>query len=627
MCGIAGFVSLSGRPADRARVAAMIGTLRHRGPDDTGIAIDGPAALSAARLSIIDVAGGHQPIAIDGGITVAQNGEIYNYVELRAELERAGRVFRTSSDTEVIAHLYAEHGLDAFARMRGMFAIAIWDGPRQRLVLGRDRVGKKPLYYAHRDSEVLFGSETKALLAALEQTPAIDAAALLSFFTFGYVAGGHSVFRGIGRLAPGAALVVDVPRRSVAVAPFWEWPTPPLRATMDEREAVERLRAELDEAVRIRLRSDVPLGAFLSGGMDSAAVLALMARHSSRPVKTFTIGFGDAAYDEVDEARATARHFGAEHHEQIVSPDCVRVAETLAHHYDEPFADASAIPTFYVSALARRHVTVALSGDGGDELFAGYTPYATALERVGTRATDALRAVVAAGSRCVPVHARGKGRLSTMALGPEAWFVWRRTVFPDYLLEAVVDADIRRAGGVLPERSAVRDVRAAGGPLLARLQRWDQQHYLPDDILVKVDRASMAHSLEARCPILDHRVVELAAQQPSARHGDRTTTKRLFRQVIAPWVPADVLSRPKRGFGVPLRRWFHDGLIGWAREILMDSRSVQRGWTNRRQVTTLLRQHEDGSRDHAKRIWALVCLELWARAHVDRAAATQRACA
>jgi asparagine synthase (glutamine-hydrolysing) len=387
------------------------------------------------------------------------------------------------------------------------------------------------------------------------------------------------------------------------------------------------MRAELDEAVRIRLRSDVPLGAFLSGGMDSAAVLALMARHSPRPVKTFTIGFGDAAYDELDAARATAAHFGAEHHEQIVSPDCVQVAETLAHHYDEPFADASAIPTFYVAALARQHVTVTLSGDGGDELFAGYTPYAAALERVGSMATGALRAVVGIGSRCVPVHARGKGRLSTMALGPEAWFVWRRTVFPDYLLEAVVDGDVRRAGRTLPEHEAVREIRSAGGSLLSRLQQWDKGHYLPDDILVKVDRASMAHSLEARCPILDHRVVELAAMQPSSRHGDRVTTKRMFREVIAPWVPPGVLARPKRGFGVPLRRWLHDGLIGWAREILLDSRSAQRGWTNTRQVSTLLEQHEQGTRDHAKRIWALVSLELWARAHVDRAHTHQRACA
>ncbi|HKB13480.1 MAG TPA: asparagine synthase (glutamine-hydrolyzing) [Vicinamibacterales bacterium] len=627
MCGIAGFVSLTGRPADRNRLAAMIATLRHRGPDDTGLSTEGPAALSAARLSIIDVAGGHQPIAIDGGITVVQNGEIYNYVELRAELERAGRIFRTSSDTEVIAHLYAVHGVRAFERMRGMFAVAIWDAPQQRLVLARDRVGKKPLYYAKRNGEVVFGSEVKALLAVADAPPAVNAAALLSFFTFGYVAGEQSIFDGIERLPPGSALVVDVARGGVAASPYWQWPIAPAHTEMDAGEAVERLRAEVDESVRIRLRSDVPLGAFLSGGMDSAAVLALMARHSRRPVQTFTIGFGDAAYDEIDDARATARHFGADHHEQIVSPDCVAVAGALAYHYDEPFADASAIPTYHVAALARQHVTVALSGDGGDELFAGYTPYTSALEREGSIATGALRAIAAVGSRCVPVHARGKGRLSTMALGPEAWFVWRRTVFPDYLLHAVVDGDLQRAGGPLPERAAVHDIRAGAGSLLSRLQQWDKRHYLPDDILVKVDRASMAHSLEARCPLLDHRVVEIAAMQPSARHGDRATTKRLFRDVIAPWVPPAVLTRPKRGFGVPLRRWLNEGLMGWAREILMDSRSVQRGWTNRRQVATLLRQHETGARDHAKRIWALVCLELWARAHVDRAAAHQRACA
>jgi asparagine synthase (glutamine-hydrolysing) len=627
MCGIAGFVSLTGAPPDRRRLAAMIATLRHRGPDDTGLAIDGPAALAAARLSIIDVAGGHQPIAVDGGITVAQNGEIYNYVELRDELERRGCVFTTSSDTEVIAHLYAVHGVAAFEQMRGMFAIALWDAPNARLVLARDRVGKKPLYYTQCNGEVLFGSETKALLAALATPPGVNAQALLSFFTFGYVAGMHSAFDGVFRLTPGAMLVVDARRGTVTETPFWRWPAAAEQPLMDERVAIERLRAELDEAVRIRLRSDVPLGAFLSGGMDSAAVLALMTRHSARAIKTFTIGFGDPAYDELADARATAAHFGADHVERVVSPDCVEVAHTLAHHYDEPFADASAIPTFYVAALAREHVTVALTGDGGDELFAGYTPYTAALDREGSAATGALRAVVGAGSRYVPVHARGKGRLSTMALGPEAWFVWRRTVFPDYLLQAVVEPELVAAANPLPERRAVHDIRSAHGSLLARLQHWDKLHYLPDDILVKVDRASMAHSLEARCPILDHRVVELAAMQPASRHGDRHATKRLFREVIAPWVPADVLARPKRGFGVPLRRWFHEGLIGWARDILLDTRASQRGWTRARQVATLLRQHETGARDHASRIWALVCLELWARAHVDRAHTGERVCA
>src|SRR3989442_2535974 len=620
MCGIAGFVSLTGRPPDVGRLERMIATLRHRGPDDRGTFTDAVTALGAARLSIIDVAGGHQPLSIDGGaVTVVQNGEIYNYVELRAELERSGRRFATACDTEVIAHLYATEGIDGFRKMRGMFAVAIWDAPRRRLVLARDRAGKKPLYYLQKSGELLFASETKAILSGLSDTPPVSAEALVNFFTFGYVAGDAAAFEGMRRLRAGTGLVVDVAAGTSRIEPFWRWPAGADADAMPEAEAIERLRAELTEAVRIRLRSDVPLGAFLSGGMDSAAVLALMTKQSAQPVKTFTIGFGDPAYDELVEARATATVFGADHHEQVVTPDCIRIAETLAVQFDEPFADASAIPTFYVAALARQHVTVCLTGDGGDELFAGYTPYADALARVGSMPVDALRTMIGAGARYVPVHARGKGRLSTMALGPEAWFVWRRTVFPDYLLETVVERDVLNAAGPLPEQQAVADLRSARGTLLSRLQRWDQRHYLPDDILVKVDRATMAHSLEARCPILDHKVIELAARQSSARHGDASTTKRLFREVIRPWVPPAVLDRPKRGFGVPLRRWFQAQMIEWARDILFDPRSRQRGWTRPGQVAALLQQHTDGSRDHAKRIWALGCLELWARTHVDRA--------
>ena len=627
MCGIAGFVSLTGKPAEQSRLAAMVGILRHRGPDDHGLFTDGVAAVGAARLSIIDVAGGHQPISIDGGaITVAQNGEIYNYVELREELRRAGRHTATACDTEVIGHLYATEGIAGFKRMRGMFAVAIWDAPRQRLVLARDRVGKKPLYYYQCNGEWLFGSEIKAILAVLESAPPVNAGALLDFFTFGYVAGKQAIFEGMHRLEPGTAVVVDTRTGNVTHERYWSWPDGAVADGRSEEDVIDALRAELDTAVRIRLRSDVPLGAFLSGGMDSAAVLALMARHSTRPVQTFTIGFGDPAYDEVDEARSTAEAFGADHHEQIVTPDAVKVAEALAFHYDEPFADASAIPTYYVSELARKHVTVCLSGDGGDELFAGYTPYADALKRVGSTGERALRTVIQAGARMVPVHARGKGRLSTMGLGPEGWFVWRRTVFPDYLLEAVVAPDVVNAG-VLPERAAVEQIRTGGGTLLSRLQHWDQQHYLVDDIMVKVDRATMAHSLEARCPLLDHHVIELAGAQASIRHGDAHTTKRLFRKVIEPWVPAAVLSRPKRGFGVPLRRWFQEGMVRWARDILVDPRTRQRGWTQSTEVSALLQQHEEGSRDHAKRIWALVCLELWARQHVDRVQTGARACA
>ena len=621
MCGIAGFVSLTGQRPDPARLSTMIATLDHRGPDDRGSFVAGPAALGAARLSIIDVKGGHQPISIEGGaVTVAQNGEIYNYVELRDELERKGCTFATACDTEVIAHLYAREGTAGLARMRGMFAAAIWDAARERLVLARDRVGKKPLYYLHSNGELLFGSETKAILAALESPPPVSPGALLDFFTFGYVAGERAVFKDMRRLTPGCTLSVDLRSGAVTCEPYWVWPERAESDVLPLADAIERLRAELTEAVRIRLRSDVPLGAFLSGGMDSAAVLALMTAQSTRPVKTFTIGFGDREYDEVADARSTAAHFGADHHEQIVTPDCITVAERLAVHYDEPFADASAIPTFYVAELARRHVTVCLTGDGGDELFAGYTPYVDAMARDRSALERALRPLAAVGARFVPVHARGKGRVTLWSLGPEQWFVWRRTVFPQYLLEAVVADDLLATARRWPEQSAVDGIRAAGGSLLPRLQQWDQHHYLPDDILVKVDRATMAHSLEARCPLLDHKVIELAAAQSPARQSAGFTTKRLFREVIGPWVPRDVLDRPKRGFGVPLRRWFHEEMLGWARDILLDPRTVQRGWTKPSAVRTLLRQHQDASRDHAKRIWALTCLELWARRHVDKGA-------
>ena len=601
----------------------MIDALRHRGPDDKGVWSSGPAAIGAARLSVIDVSGGHQPMSIDGNrVTVVQNGEIYNYVELRRDLERRGRSFATESDTEVIAALYAEHGTAAFRQMRGMFAVAIWDGPRERLVLARDRVGKKPLYYTHTADGLWFASETKALRAALPHTE-VAMRPLLEFLTFGYVAGEDAIFEGIRRLPPGTFATLER-GQPLRIERYWTWPASG-DVSVADGEYLDRLGAAIDEAVRIRLRSDVPLGAFLSGGLDSAAVLALMAKHSSRPVQTFSIGFGDPEYDELDAARVTAHAFGAEHREAVVQPDCVAIADRLAWHYDEPFADASAIPTFVVAELARRHVTVCLTGDGGDELFAGYTPYAQALGRSTAAVTRGVRALVGAGARCVPVHARGKGRLQTLALGPEGWFVWRRTVFPDYLLRRIANPDLLGASRPAPQAEATDGLTGADGPLLARLQRWDQQHYLPGDILVKVDRATMAHSLEARCPLLDHVVIEAAAQQSASQHATATATKLLFKRLVGPWLPPETLSRPKMGFGVPLRRWFNGTLIEWAREIVLDRRSRQRGWTESREAARLLDQHEQGTRDHSKRIWALVCLELWARQHVD-ATTSVRAC-
>jgi asparagine synthase (glutamine-hydrolysing) len=623
MCGIAGYLRFDGGPAAVERIGRMIGTLAHRGPDDAGVFVDGPAALGAARLSIIDVAGGHQPISVgDGAVTVAQNGEIYNYVELQRELVSEGVRLQTSCDTEVIGHLYARDRERAFRRLRGMFAIAIWDRRERRLILARDRVGKKPLYVWTSKNEILFGSEAKAILAVLDRVPEISGSALLGFLTFGCVSGGDSIFSGMSRLEPGTWLAVSPDGRSDG-GRYWEWPSPGPTDALSHDEAVERLRHELTEAVRIRLRSDVPLGAFLSAGIDSATVLSLMARMSPRPVKTFTIGFGDPDYDELQGARDTAASVGADHTEWVVTPDCVRVAERLAYFYDEPFADASAIPSYYVAELAHRDVTVVLTGDGGDELFAGYLPYAQALARAEGTGASAVRGIAGALASMLPAHARGKSRLEMMARGPAAWFVWRRTVFPLHLLKQVVEPALLEAVSRLPEAESVTGLLSSRAPLLTALQQWDQRYYLPDDILVKVDRATMAHSLEARCPLLDHQVIEHACRQTARSHGDAQTTKRLFREVVKPWVPAAVLDRPKAGFGVPLRRWFHEGLLGWARDILTDRRSVQRGWTRAAEVDVLLAQHEQGTRDHAKRIWALVCLELWARRHVDRPPAVE----
>jgi len=541
---------------------------------------------------------------------------------LQRELAADGVALRTACDTEVIGHLYARHRERAFTHLRGMFAIAIWDRVGRQLVLARDRVGKKPLYVFKTDRELLFGSEAKAILAVLDRVPDVFGPALLSFLTFGCVAGDDSMFTGMTRLEPGSWLRVGADGRSSADR-YWSWPSRDDRPVLSHDEAVEQLRAELTEAVRIRLRSDVPLGAFLSGGVDSAAVLALMSKLSPNPVRTFTIGFGDPEYDEVQAARDTAAHFNAQHEEWIVTPDAVKVAERLAWHYDEPLADASAIPTYYVAELARRHVTVVLTGDGGDELFAGYRPYAQALARSGAPGQSALRRLVGVAADLLPAHARGKSRLETMSLGPEAWFVWRRTVFPLYLLKDVVDPAVLDSVSELPEAAIVRRLLSSRGELLTNLQQWDQRHYLPDDILVKVDRATMAHSLEARCPLLDHHVIEIACRQPSASHGDAQTTKRLFKEVVRPWVPAAVLERPKSGFGVPMRKWFAESLLGWARDILTDRRTDQRGWTRPGEVRRLLAQHENRSRDHASRIWALVCLELWARRHLDRQPAAE----
>ena len=602
----------------------MSATLVHRGPDSAGTTLEDGAGLAARRLAIIDLETGDQPIANeDGTLHVVQNGEIYNYPDLRRELEHAGHRFHTHGDTEVLVHAYEEWGDTFPRRLRGMFAIAIWDAPRRRLVLARDPYGIKPLYYRAASGEIAFASELRALPRG-----EIDLEALDCFLAFNFVPAPYSIFRATRKLEPGHVLVWERGETTVTrYAQLRPTAAPEVRRE-EEAELVEELRARLRDSVRAHLVSDVPVGVLLSGGVDSGALAALAAQESSEPLRTFSIGFEESSFSELGEARRVADLYGTRHRELVVRPNAALLLPALADAFDEPFADSSALPTYLVSQLAAQDVKVALSGEGGDELFGGYYTYVADLlaERAGGLARLARPVVdrLPSSDRRVPLEYKAKRFVRAAHLPPlERHHAWKE-IFSDAARSELTG----RAATTGP--LAVLDMPYAAGEgaeLLTRLQYVDFSVHLVDDLLTKTDRASMAHSLEARCPILDHRVVELAAAQPSERHANAGITKRLLREVVRPWVPAEVLQRPKRGFGVPLRSWFKGGLTAWARDILLDSRSRQRGWTQTQQVSALLEQHERGTRDHAKRIWALVSLELWARRHLDSVSSPARRCA
>jgi asparagine synthase (glutamine-hydrolysing) len=635
MCGIAGFVGTDSLPSAAEReavLATMCRRIRHRGPDDQGTLVAGDAALGMRRLSIIDLAGGHQPLSgCDPALSIVFNGEIYNYRELQADLESRGHRFRTHSDTEAIVHAYEEFGDACVDHLRGMFAFAVWDSRARRLFAARDRAGKKPLYYAHTAGGALvFGSELKSLLAhpALSARE-IDHLALDAYLTLGYVPDPLCVFRGVRKLPPGHTLAFD--GRRVTVRQYWDFPlTHDGDGEGDGRSAedyLEELRALLEESVRLRLISDVPLGAFLSGGVDSSAVVGLMARNSTRPVKTFSIGFNEDTYDELKYARAAARHFGTDHHEFVVTPDICDVIDELVWHFDEPFADSSAIPTYTVSKLARRHVTVALSGDGGDELFAGYTRYLIDRDRAGfARLPRALRSgVMRPLSRGLPHAAWGRNYLHNVSLDPTERYLDSVSVFTSLARRSLYTADFRArlgAGGGFA-LGLFRDCAARAGaerdPVGALLYT-DAKTYLPGDILTKVDRMSMAVSLEARSPLLDHKLIEFAARIPSSLKLRGRETKHVFKRALEGLVPDEILHRRKQGFGVPIDQWINRQLRSRTRETLTEPRARQRGFVEPRHVSTLLSEHERGRRDHSLQLWSLFVLELWHRAFVDNPA-------
>lgn len=620
MCGIAGIVdSESTARVDPSVIHHMCETIVHRGPDEEGMYVKDGVGLGMRRLSVIDVAGGHQPVHNERRtVWVVFNGEIYNFPELRAELETRGHLFYTNSDTEVIVHLYEEMGANCVQKLRGMFAIALYDEPRRRLLLARDRLGKKPLLYAVRNRRLVFGSEIKALQAAAPDLAEVDREALLSFFYFGYIPDPLTAFRPIRKLLPG--FVLEFFDGQIHLQRYWDLPDFGTIEPKSEEECLENLENRLAEAVRIRLISDVPLGALLSGGVDSSTVVALMARFTSAPVKTFSIGFTRQDFNEAPFARALAEKFGTEHHELIVEPNMSETLDKLTRSLEEPFGDSSMLPTYLVSCEARRYVTVALSGDGGDELFAGYDRYQVQLRRNKVAH--------------VPEFA-GRGYRNRIYPRLPSGFLGRKLLFnislasSDRYLDSIayLPADARERCLFSKEFLDFADEVPSPFQLfrayleerpdldsLSRIQFLDTKTYLPGDILTKVDRMSMATSLEVRSPLLDHIIVEWAARlSPSwkIRFGERKYILRKLARKLG--VPSDILDRPKQGFAMPLIHWWRRELKQDLLEILFEPRAVQRGYFEPAALRQLVSEHQSGRRDHSAQIWLLLIFELWHR--------------
>ena len=627
MCGISGLYHVAPvRPASRSCVEGMAAVLAHRGPDDGTVYLDGPVGLGHRRLSIIDVAGGAQPIFNeDRSKAIIFNGEIYNFRPLTEHLKQRGHIFQTHSDTEAILHAYEEYGEDCVRHLRGMFAFAIWDAAKQELFLARDRVGIKPLYYRWDGSTFSFASEIKGILAAPGVSRQIDPLALDDYLTYLYIPAPRTIFRDIRKLHAGHTLTVG---RDGPLEPREYWD---LRFTssngLGEEEAAGLLLEKLRESVATHLESEVPLGAFLSGGIDSSAVVGLMAGLMDRPVITASIGFRDPSHDELPYARAVADRFRTAAYEKTVDPSAALILDRLAWHYDEPFADSSAVPTYYVSQTARQRVTVALSGDGGDENFAGYRRYAFDLRENFVRGLVPAflrRPVFRALGRLypkadyLPQVFRGKAFLSNLARDPVDAYFFSVSAFDDNEKQRVLGADVARQLGDYRTADLFRDVyqRAPARDHLSRIQYLDIKTFLVDDILTKVDRAAMAVSLEVRCPLLDHVFMEYAAGIPSELKLSGSAGKRIFKQALKKHLPDDILYRPKMGFGVPVPEWLRGDLKNYARELVLEGDATRR-YLSRPSVERLWREHASGLRNRATELWVIMMLNLWHRRFVE----------
>ena len=632
MCGIAGLVDFDGPHAPESLVRAMCTAMCHRGPDDEGVmAIPRQAAphepraiLGNRRLSIIDVAGGRQPIGNeDGTIWVVQNGEIYNFRELRDRLEASGHTFTTHSDTEILVHLYEELGDEFVRELDGMFALALWDDRRKRLLLARDRFGKKPLLYAEAGGRLYFGSEFQAILADPAMHRDIDHDALDEYLSFMSVPAPQTIYRQIRKLPPAHVLVRDA--QGTRIKRYWSLAFLP-KLQIDEEEAAREVRRLLTEAVRKRLISEVPLGAFLSGGVDSSAVVAIMAGLVGGRVKTFSIGFDDPRFNELPHARRVAEQYGCDHHEFQVQPRAIDIVSTLVKHYGEPYADSSAIPTFYLAQLTRQHVTVALNGDGGDESFAGYGWHlGSRLAEQWQSVPSALRgAAEHAAAALAPFSSHRRSPIARLSRFMAAASQPRAARYRHWLSIFTADLKAELYASPRPPRPDPIEAIFAAVPRLDAVDAMlhaDMEWYLPTDLLVKVDIATMANSLEARSPFLDWRLTEFAARLPSRFKVKGRTSKYILKKAVADLIPAGNMHRPKQGFAVPVGPWFRGELKDFLADHILDARCRSRGLFKPAAVQRLFDDHQRGAGDYAHQLWTLLMLELWFREFIDQAPA------
>jgi asparagine synthase (glutamine-hydrolysing) len=626
MCGIVGKLVAPGRGSlEREVLERMCAALEHRGPDSRGLFLEGNVGLGIQRLRVVDLVTGDQPIFNeDGSVVVVLNGEIYNFQELRERLRGQGHRFATDGDTEVIVHLYEEHGVRCVRHLHGMFAFALWDKRRRRLLVARDRIGKKPLFYAIDQGGVCFSSELRSLLEDCDTKRVVDPRAIDYYLSYGYVPAPLSIFKDVQKLPPAHTLVFE--HGEATVARYWRLDFSRKLRVSDPRELHEPIREHLRRATRRRMIADVPVGAFLSGGIDSSAVVAAMAEASSSPVKTFSIGFESEAFDELRHAQRISEEFGTEHHEFVVRPDAIEMVPRIVRQYGEPFADASAIPSFYLSELTRSKVTVALNGDGGDESFGGYTRYVA--NRLGARLDRlplGLRRALAAsagrlgGGQLESVSNKARRLMEGLPLGPaaryERYLSWldqtRRTeLYGDELAEAV---------SASPGAGLMLDTwrEASGDDVIDVMLEVDSSTHLPGNLIPKIDIATMAYALEARSPLLDHQLMEFAASIPAALKVRGSEKKWIFRQAMRGWIPDQILDRPKRGFTVPIGEWFRNDLHDLVRDVLLDPGTLDRGYFRPHAVRSMLERQMAGDDAETKPLWALFMFELWHREFVD----------